>query len=39
MKNPATTITLIILIVLAMAWTSGRLQKVFNAAFGAEAKK
>ena len=36
MKNPATTLTLLILIILAMAWKSGVLQRVLNAAFGSE---
>lgn len=34
MKNPGLTITLLILIVLAMMWTSGKLQRVLGAAFG-----
>lgn len=35
-KRPETTITLIILIVLAMGWASGKLQKILSAAFGGE---
>lgn len=38
MKNPGLTITLLIFIVLAMAWTSGILQKVLTAAFGNDTK-
>lgn len=36
MKNPGLTLTLLILIVLAMAWTSGKLQRVAAAAFGSQ---
>lgn len=34
MKNPSLTVILLILILAAIAWTSGRLQKILNAAFG-----
>jgi hypothetical protein len=39
MKNPSTTITLLILIVLAMAWANGILQRVAAAAFGKDDSK
>lgn len=34
MKSVNTTITLLIVIVLVMLWTSGRAEKLFNVVFG-----
>ncbi len=38
MKNPSLTVILLILIVAAIAWTNGRLQKILAAAFGSVQK-